>query len=467
MINKIKFGSTLIVSVFLVLSSWAINGNCAESVTARENLEKLIKTQKCRGCDLSGVNLNRMDLSGADLEGADLSNAQMSLTDLSGANLRNANLRGVVFGGSDLADADLRGADLRGTSLDGAYLGGALLDGVFISAKLYKDAADEEIKTEVYIDNPSKSKENPKTQEVVVAPRRVFEEPPPAVIVEETPLTDEKSVGAEAAPDSNEAVGEVSYPQAPRIKKPVRPQTAMVAEKTIEPVVTGAEPVAVSSAPEQSADSRDEVQGKPAPSIVAVPVISEPQAAENSVSEAVKDPEPSVAPVEEKIIPVTKPAAEVVTTPVEEKTEPISDAAKEVSPDDLAAEGASGMKNQVLAADKKKRDNLARLFDTGKCYGCDLSGLDMSGKNLDSADLEQADLTDCNLEKADLEEANLKGAILVNANLQGADLREADLYRADLTGADLTGANIKKALFDNARISGAVGLNMEDFLLKE
>ena len=100
----------------------------AASVTPNDNLEQLIKTRSCRGCNLSGLSLNRLDLSGVDLEGADLSFAKLHLTNLSGANLKNTNLNGAAFGGADLGQADLRGADLQGTSLDNAYLGEALLD---------------------------------------------------------------------------------------------------------------------------------------------------------------------------------------------------------------------------------------------------------------------------------------------------------------------------------------------------
>lgn len=452
MVKKIIVGSVLFVcaAAFSLLSTADVY--CAESVTAKENLEQLIKTNECRGCDLAGVNLNRVDLSDADLEGADLSNAKMSLANLSRANLQNANLRGVVFGGTDLGDADLRGADLRGTSLDGAYVGGALLDGVFITTQPYEDIDAAEIKREVYIADPSKPKEKPKAKEVVVAPRRVFEEPPPAIIVEEPQKKVKKTMSdAPVKLSSNETELKEIYPQAPAIKKPAYVQKAVVEEK-IEPVV-----------PEKKIVEDNETI------IKQEEIASAPIAPKAKMDEVVKEdkvveevPAAPAAKAEE----VAKVTPAVSAVPVVAEPEQMS-AGQDLVTDKDGSFGTIGEKNQNLAAEKKKRDNLARLFDTNKCYGCDLSGLDLSNKNLDGADLEKADLTDCNLEKVDLEEANLKGTLLVNADLRGANLEEADLYRADLTGADLTGANIKKALFDNAKISGAVGVNTEAFLLNE
>lgn len=100
----------------------------AEQVTPQQNLQKLITTRSCRGCDLAGLNLTRLDLSGVDVEGADMSHTKLSLTNLSSANLKNTRLNGAVFAGTDLAGADLRGADLQETSLDNAYLADAVLD---------------------------------------------------------------------------------------------------------------------------------------------------------------------------------------------------------------------------------------------------------------------------------------------------------------------------------------------------
>ena len=66
--------------------------NAAPSVTAKENLKKLIATKSCLGCDLSGLNFNRMDLSKTNLEGEDLSMSTFFLTNLSYANLKNTTM---------------------------------------------------------------------------------------------------------------------------------------------------------------------------------------------------------------------------------------------------------------------------------------------------------------------------------------------------------------------------------------
>ncbi|TKB25729.1 DUF2279 domain-containing protein [Desulfopila sp. IMCC35006] len=100
----------------------------AENVEPRQNLERLMTTRGCRGCDLTGLDLTRLDLSGVDVEGADMSHTKLSLTNLSSANLKNTRLIGAIFAGTDLAGADLRGADLQDTSLDNAYTADAVLD---------------------------------------------------------------------------------------------------------------------------------------------------------------------------------------------------------------------------------------------------------------------------------------------------------------------------------------------------
>lgn len=80
----------------------------------RQNFNRLVTVNACRGCNLSGAVLNRLNLAEADLEGADLSGAQLNSASLAGANLRGANLRGAWLGGADLTGADLLGANWEG-----------------------------------------------------------------------------------------------------------------------------------------------------------------------------------------------------------------------------------------------------------------------------------------------------------------------------------------------------------------
>ncbi|MDI9638338.1 pentapeptide repeat-containing protein [Oscillatoria amoena NRMC-F 0135] len=75
-------------------------------VTQRQ-VQQLLETKACPGCNLRGANLAKANLGGANLAGADLADANLSQANLGGANLENANLAG----------ANLQGANLGCTSL--------------------------------------------------------------------------------------------------------------------------------------------------------------------------------------------------------------------------------------------------------------------------------------------------------------------------------------------------------------
>ena len=55
-----------------------------------------------------------------------------------------------------------------------------------------------------------------------------------------------------------------------------------------------------------------------------------------------------------------------------------------------------------------------KLWTTGDCVKCDLSGANLEGASLAYANLAGADLNGANLTGADLKGANMKGAILCN-----------------------------------------------------
>ncbi|MFH0781300.1 MAG: pentapeptide repeat-containing protein [Pseudomonadota bacterium] len=422
------------VGVFISSSIYA-----AESDTALKNLEKLVKTKSCRGCDLSGLTLNRLDLVGADLEGADLSSAKLSLTNLTRANLKNCNLRGAIFGGTDLSDADLRGADLRGTSLDSSYHQGAQFDGEFIVSRPYADIGESGVEKEVFVADPVKPKQIPETREVKVSKGSDIGKSPTTI------------TAGKVEPDASPAESQDGQKD---LQKPGN-------------VILASAPAAKKVTPMQQAEvdlpSLDE-KNSANPSASPVPVNKEikTQAAIESVPKATAEKKEQKA-VELKTItksPVGgKPAAEKEKKMNHQTTAgKAPNAPKVVEEKQKLGKASVGGGNQQTDVDTTKKENLKRLLDKNKCYGCDLSGLDLSGKNLDSADLEKADLTGCNLEKADLEKANLKGALLVKANLRKARLKNADFYKADLAGADLTGAKVKGTMFDNAQTSAAVGL---------
>ncbi len=374
----------------------------ASSITARENLDILIKTNSCRDCDLSGLNLNRMDLSGADLEGADLSLTKLFLVNLSQANLKNAKLNGAVFGGADLGDADLRGADLRGANLDGAYLGGALLEGKFVTATPYADAGVPDLQKEVYIADPAQPKKKPEKKDIQLAKTRIFSEPPPSPVVE-SDQSRQQTTHVQDPPLVDIAVlGQMnSMPKAPQLKTPMAMAPATINVKSKRDITTERE--VVKKAKGRVAKSDSEGDHKALTHVI------------------------EIGPVSSEIIPKPLPT--------------ISKA------------------NLLSVIDEKKQRSLQILEKTNRCYACDLSGLDFSGKNFKNVDLERANLSDTNFEGAIMVGANLKDTNLQGANFKLAQLSQADFYKADLSGADFTGADISAAKFDNANMSTAIGLD--------
>jgi len=103
-------------------------------------LQQLLKTKICVGCNLGDANLSKANLwnanlSKANLVNADLSNADLKYANLRGTKLNNANLHGAdlysanLAGGTDLSGANLEYANLQGTKLSNANLHGANLHG--------------------------------------------------------------------------------------------------------------------------------------------------------------------------------------------------------------------------------------------------------------------------------------------------------------------------------------------------
>ncbi|MGA7279375.1 MAG: pentapeptide repeat-containing protein, partial [Desulfocapsaceae bacterium] len=148
----------LIIVIVIALATLEAFPN-ESSPAVKQNIDTLISTNACAGCDLSGADLNRLNLSGSDLSNANLSGASLFLADLSDSNLSGASLRGARLGGTDLANANLMGADLRGAMLDGAYLTGAVMDGAVLDKALQDSDVDEDIVEKVYIPDETKPKE--------------------------------------------------------------------------------------------------------------------------------------------------------------------------------------------------------------------------------------------------------------------------------------------------------------------
>ena len=105
----------------------------------QEDLDKLLNTGNCIGCDLSGVDLSdrsftgAMNFVGADLSNADLSGADLFFTNLESANLSNANLSGASATFANLNNADLSNADLNNADLELAFLNDADLNNADLS----------------------------------------------------------------------------------------------------------------------------------------------------------------------------------------------------------------------------------------------------------------------------------------------------------------------------------------------
>ena len=127
------------LSVLGFVGMCAVVGFSSQPANAfvQEDLDKLLDTGNCVGCDLSG----------ADLSGANLFDANLGNTDLSGADLSGADLRDASLGNTDLSGADLSGADLSdtfssgGTNFSNANLSGANLSkAVFVNSSNFSSA---------------------------------------------------------------------------------------------------------------------------------------------------------------------------------------------------------------------------------------------------------------------------------------------------------------------------------------
>jgi Pentapeptide repeats (8 copies) len=147
--NNINYMKILILSIF-VLETLLWNSLPAKAYK-NEHLRRLLDSNSCRKCNLTGANLRGADLRNADLRGADLRGADLRGADLRGANLstslikmarvRSLSIESVredniesnrslnesfteshgntFMTGADLTGADLTGADLSGTDLTG------------------------------------------------------------------------------------------------------------------------------------------------------------------------------------------------------------------------------------------------------------------------------------------------------------------------------------------------------------
>ncbi len=84
----------------------------AANAYSAADLKTLMTTNKCVGCDLSGIDLSNKKLINADLQAANLIGAN-----LTGTNFANANLGGANLTGSNVTNTNFTGATLQAASL--------------------------------------------------------------------------------------------------------------------------------------------------------------------------------------------------------------------------------------------------------------------------------------------------------------------------------------------------------------
>lgn len=104
------------------------------------DVQRLLKTNNCRDCDLQGADLSdvkldraflryaemqEVNLEGAQMPFADFIAANMRMTNLKGANLEGANFMHTKLEGANLSETNLRGTDMRDARLSETDLSNA------------------------------------------------------------------------------------------------------------------------------------------------------------------------------------------------------------------------------------------------------------------------------------------------------------------------------------------------------
>lgn len=132
--------SCVALLAFSTSPAWSAS-NKHLSTPVEKNIQRLLKTNACPACDLTGADLSQSRLAKANLSGANLSGANLNLADLSGANLQQANLNKADLSKADLSFADLEGAEIRGTNLDGARFERTRIKGRTVNRLIHADTA--------------------------------------------------------------------------------------------------------------------------------------------------------------------------------------------------------------------------------------------------------------------------------------------------------------------------------------
>ncbi|MCB2214687.1 pentapeptide repeat-containing protein [Desulfofustis glycolicus] len=344
-----------------------------EDEQVRNNIDTLIKTNSCAGCELRGADLNRLDLTGADLRDADLSGASLYLVNLADADLRGANLQGAQFGGADLANADLRGADLQGAVFAGAYTVGTKMDDEPGLAEAELDTAEpvadeQDVRS---VDGATEEKAGLVEQQVDPMERQrpgsgALQALPEKRIAPPSPV----KIDADASPTTS--------------TRPAIPENApTVAGATEQPAAVGGQqstddgPVeAENNRPDDLPASTDQVQAE-----------------RGGVAPA--DPDEDLAAA----------LARLLNT-------------------------GSCYRCTLAGADLSGKNLSEADLESADLTGADLSGASLKGANLKNVSFRNATLTKARLDKADLYKADFSGADLSGASFSGAETDEADFSGA-------------------------------------
>jgi hypothetical protein len=115
-------------------SSRALSGRSTSTGANAAQVQALLSTKSCQGCDLSGASL-----AGASLNGAKLARANLSGADLTSAKLARAYAMSADFRRARLTNADLTMAYLVKANLCGASTSGAILTNTFLDGATWTD----------------------------------------------------------------------------------------------------------------------------------------------------------------------------------------------------------------------------------------------------------------------------------------------------------------------------------------
>ncbi|MGB3206958.1 MAG: pentapeptide repeat-containing protein [Crinalium sp.] len=108
------------------------------STSKTPELNRLLSTGECFGCnlvgvDLTGVHLVGVDLRNANLQGAIFVNANLEGADLAGANLQAANFTAAFVSGTDFSNANLTKVNFTQAKLIDSEVAGAVLQDITLT----------------------------------------------------------------------------------------------------------------------------------------------------------------------------------------------------------------------------------------------------------------------------------------------------------------------------------------------